>query len=139
MTCRKRAPRAKAGTAVAVVSAPKEAPAYLFNPGPEFSDRVRRDGAGIVNSGRFSVVKGSGGNAVLFGRPAGDYGGARRRRASSDPGAYRATACPAKCQCLEFQRRAACPHVLAAMIVRAGYGGCTVAKAKRRRQGGRGA
>ena len=139
MTCRKRAPRAKAGTAVAVVSASKEPSAYLFNPGPEFSDRVRRDGAGIVNSGRFSVVKGSGGNAVLFGRPAVDCGGARRRRASSDPGAYRATACPAKCQCLEFQRRAACPHVLAAMIVRAGYGGCTVAKAKRRRQGGRGA
>lgn len=141
MTSRKRAARPKAGTAVAVVAAPKEPPAYMFNPGPEFSDRVRRDGAGIVNSGRFSVVKGSGGNAVLFGRPAGDDGGsgARRRRASSNPGAYRATACPAKCQCLEFQRRAACPHVLAAMIVRAGYGGCTVAKAKRRRQGGRGA
>ena len=138
MTCRRRGSRPKAvATAVAIVAAPNEQSAYMFNPGPEFSDRTRRDGAGIVNSGRFSVVDGSGGNEVLFGRPAG--GGAGRRRASSDPGAYRATACPAKCQCLEFQRRAACPHVLAAMIVRAGYAGRMVAKAKRRRERGRGA
>lgn len=102
---------------------------YLFNPGPEFSDRTRRDGAGIVNAGRFAVVAGSGGNAVLV-RP--------QLPASDAGGHYRATARPAACQCQEFQERAACPHVLAAMIVRAGYEGgsivgCGGGKAERRR------
>ena len=106
----------------AVVAVAMAAPArYRFNPGPEFSDRVRREGAGIVNSGRFSAVAGSGGNAVMVWPPAGDEGG-------SGSGAYSATACPAKCQCREFRERAACPHVLAAMIVRAGRG-CGIAAA----------
>ena len=89
---------------------------YMFNPGPEFSEQVRMDGAGIVNSGRFSVVAGSGGNDVLIGAAA---CGAE----ASNEEAYRATACPARCQCPEFQKRAACQHVLAAMIVRAGFAG----------------
>ena len=102
---------------------------YLFNPGPEFSDRTRRDGAGIVNAGRFAVVAGSGGNAVMV-RP--------RLPACDAGGHYRATARPAACQCQEFQERAACPHVLAAMIVRAGYEGgsivgCGGGRAERRR------
>ena len=94
---------------------------YRFNPGPEFSDRVRREGAEIVNCGRFSAVAGSGGNAVMVWPPAGGEG-------ASGSGAYSATACPATCQCREFQERAACPHVLAAMIVRAGSG-CGIAAA----------
>ena len=125
-----RRKRAAAGTAASAVMAEPEAPAYVFNPGPEFSRRVRMDGAGIVNSGRFAVVAGSGGNTVLIGETA--AGGSGLPRGDGDPSAYRATACPAKCQCLEFQQRAACPHVLAAMIVRAGYGGSIGGRAGRR-------
>ena len=102
---------------------------YLFNPSPEFSDRTRRDGAGIVNAGRFAVVAGSGGNAVLV----------RPQHPASDAGGYRATACPAACQCQEFQERAACPHVLAAMIVRAGYEGGSIVGGKAARRRARGA
>lgn len=110
------------------------APAYLFNPGPEFSEQARIDGAALVNSGAFAVVAGSGGNTVMFGAPADDSGG---RGQASDPDACRATACPARCQCIEFQQRAACRHVLAAMIVRAGSGGPIVGGARQQR--GRGA
>ena len=118
-TSGRRPSRKRAAAASAAMAEPEAAPAYMFNPGPEFSDRMRMDGAALVNSGRFAVVDGSGGNAVLFGAPANDSG---ERCLDSDPDACRATACPAKCQCLEFQQRAACRHVLAAMIVRAGSG-----------------
>ena len=123
------APAARKAPAKAKAKAKAAAAPYLFNPGPEFSDRTRRDGAGIVNAGRFAVVAGSGGNAVLV-RP--------QLPASDAGGHYRATARPAACQCQEFQERAACPHVLAAMIVRAGYEGGSIVgsgggKAERRR------
>lgn len=86
-----------------------------FNPGPRYTDGIRRSGAALINAGQFRIAGNGKCNTVLISTP--DAGGVQRT--------YRATARPARCQCAAFKANRACPHVLAAMIVRAA-GACRV-------------
>lgn len=86
-----------------------------FNPGPRYTDGIRRSGAALINAGRFRIADNGKRNTVLI--SAADGSGVQRT--------YRATARPARCQCAAFKANRACPHVLAAMIVRAA-GACQV-------------
>ena len=106
--------RGRAGLTGRTSSARRPRAARLFNPGPRYTDGIRRSGAALVNAGRFRIADGGRGNSVLFSSP--DDGGSG---GSGGQRTYRATARPARCQCAAFKANRACKHVLAAMIVRA--------------------
>lgn len=118
--------RGRAGLTGRTSSARRPRAARLFNPGPRYTDGIRRSGAALVNAGRFRIADGGRGNSVLFSSP--DDGGGQRT--------YRATARPARCQCAAFKANGACKHVLAAMIVRAASA-CRVVPRPRAAKGGR--
>ena len=118
--------RGRAGLTGRTCSARRPRAASLFNPGPRYTDGIRRSGAALVNAGLFRIADGGRGNTVLF--VSADDGGGRQT--------YRATARPARCQCAAFKADRACPHVLAAMIVRAASA-CRVLPKRRAAKGRR--